>query len=208
MAAKDDASTDIEPLTKAFAADMSEACAALRKASMAKAKKGDDKKDDKKKSAESPVVIFSLDPNKATKGRTPAEQAEQIVANKSWVAWGAHMADKARHVIMKADGKVSWDAKKTLGDDFEAFKKKWGDAMKSHGLKNYTGADGWGPGDEFHLELSDSKMAKTDERVVACLDEYARLSRQENKGKNEKFEKDYAKLLAPYLAKYEKKAGK
>jgi hypothetical protein len=209
MAAKDDASTDIEPLTKAFAADMTEACAVLRKARLAAAKKGDDKgakdKKDNKKSAEPPVVVFSLDPNKATKGRTPAEQAEQIVANRSWVAWGAHMADKARHVIMKADGKVTWDAKKTMDEDFEAFKKKWGDAMKSNGLKNYKGADGWGPGDEFHLELSDSKMAKTDERVIACLDEYARLSRQEGKGKNEKFEKDYAKLIAPYIKKYEKK---
>jgi hypothetical protein len=208
VADKDDASTDIEPLTKAFAADMTEACAALRKASMAKGKKGDDKKDDKKKAAEPPVVTFALDPSKATKGRTPAEQAEQVVANRSWVAWGAHMADKARHVLMKADGKVTWDPKKTMGDDFDAFKKKWADAMKSNGLKNYKGADGWGEGDAFHLELSDSKMAKTDARVVACLDEYARLSRQENKGKNEKFEKDYAKLLAPYLAKYEKKAGK
>ena len=28
------------------------------------------------------------------------------------------MADKARHVVMKADGKINWDPKKTLGDDF------------------------------------------------------------------------------------------
>jgi hypothetical protein len=194
MAAKDDASTDIEPLTKAFAVDMTAACAALRKARI-----------DAKKGGEPPVVTFALDPNKSTMVRTPAEQAKEIVANKSWVAWSAHMADKARHVIMKADGKVTWKPKDTMGEDFDAFKKKWADAMKSHGLKNYKGADGWGDGDEFHLELSDAKMAKTDERVVACLDEYARLSRQEGKGKNEKFESKYAKLLAPYLKKYEKK---
>jgi hypothetical protein len=118
------------------------------------------------------------------------------------------VADKARHVIMKADGKVTWEPQKTMGDDFDAFKKQWADAMKSQGLKNYKGADGWGAGGEFHLELSDSKMAKTDERMAACLHEYARLSCQDGEGKNEKFEKDCAKLLAPYLAKYEKKAGK
>lgn len=200
MAPKDDASTDIETLTKAFAVDMTSACATLRKARVELAKKAPAAK----KGAEPPVVTFVLDPNPATKGRTPAEQAEQVVANRSWVAWGAHMADKARHVIMKADGKVSWDAKKTMADDFDAFKKKWGETMKAKGLKNYKGADGWGAGDEFHLEMADSKIAKTDERVKACLDEYARLSRQEKKGRNEKFEKNYADLLKPYLEKYEK----
>jgi hypothetical protein len=203
---KDDASTDIEALTKSFAVDMTDACAVLRKARMAQGKK--DPKKDPKKAAEPAVVVFALDPNKATKGRTPAEQAEQVVAGRSWVCWGAHMADKARHVIMKADGKVTWKPKETMGDDFDAFKKKWAEVMKSKGLKNAKGGDGWYDGDEFHLEMADSKLAKTDERVVACLDEYARLSRQENQGKNEKFEKDYAKLLEPYLKKYEKKADK
>jgi len=202
---KDDASTEIEPLTKAFAVDMTVACAALRKARVETLKKAADKgaKKDPKKSAEPPVVTFVFDPNPATKGRTPTEQAEQVVAGRSWVCWGAHMADKARHVLMKADGKVVWDAKKTMDEDFDAFKKKWGEAMKSQGLKNAKGQDGWYDGDAFHLEMADSKIAKTDERVKACLDEYARLSRKENKGKNEKFEKDYAALLRPYLAKYE-----
>lgn len=215
--AKDDASTDIESLTKAFAVDMTDACAVLRKARMAETKKGadkagKDKKDDKnkddKKSADPSEVSFALDPSSATKCRTPAEQAEQVAAGRSWVCWSAHMADKARHVIMKADGKVTWDAKKTMGDDFDTFKKKWGEVMKAKGLKNARGGDGWYDSDAFHLEMADSKMSKTDERVKACLDEYARLSRQENKGKNEKFEKDYAKLLEEYLKKYEKKAEK
>ena len=88
------------------------------------------KKDDKK-AAEPPVVTFVFDPNKATKCRTPAEQALEVVEGDSWVCWGAHMADKARHVLMKADGKVVWDAKKTMGDDFDAFKKAWGTVMKA-----------------------------------------------------------------------------
>ena len=212
--AKDDASTDIESLTKAFAVDMTAGCEELRKARSDQSKKDgdkgkkDDKKKDDKKSADPPEVTFVLDPNPATKCRTPAEQAEQVVAGRSQVCWGAHMADKARHVIMKADGKVTWDPKTIMGDDFDAFKKKWADAMKAKGLKNAKGGDGWYDGDSFHLEMADSKISKTDDRVKACLEEYARLSRKEGKGKNDKFEKDYASLLKDYLKKYDKDAQK
>jgi hypothetical protein len=215
--AKDDASTDIESLTKSFATDMTDACAVLRKTRIAQTKKdadkaakdknGDKKKADKKP-ADPPEVSFALSKNADSNCRTPAEQAEQVVAGRSWVCWGAHMADKARHVLMKADGKVTWDAKTAMGDDFDAFKKKWGEVMKAKGLKNARGGDGWYDGDAFHLEMADSKISKTDDRVKACLEEYARLSRKENKGKNERFEKDYAGLLKDYLKKYEKQADK
>jgi hypothetical protein len=214
---KDDASTDIEALTKKFAEDMTSECASLRKKRLEQLKKEakDPKKDpkadpkkDPKKAAEPPEVSIVFDPSKATLARTPAEQAQQVVAGRSWVCWGAHMADKARHVMMKVDGKVSWDPKKALGDDFDAFKKAWASTMKKHGLKNAAGKDGWYDGDAFHLELSDSKIAKTDDRVKACFDEYARLSRQENKGKNDKFEKNYASDLKAYLEKYAPKEKK
>lgn len=215
---KDDASTDIEALTKSFADDMTSACADLRKASMDKAKKEAEKaakdkkdektKDDKKKETEPPVITFALDPGKDTKSRSPAEQAAQVVAGRSWVCWGAHMADKARHVIMKVDGKINWDAKKTLGDDFDAFKKSWAEKLKKRGLKNANGGDGWFDGDAFHVEMADSKIAKTDKRVEACFEEYARLSRKEDKGKNEKFEKEYASDLKSYLEKYTPKEEK
>ncbi len=201
MAGGDDASTQIEPLVKQFAVDMTAACAKLRKARIEKQKND-------KKAVEPPEVTFVLSPNKDSGARTPAEQAEQVVAGRSWVCWGAHMADKARHVIMKANGTVTFDPKKAMGTDFEAFKKDWATVMKKHGLKNYKGADGWGDGDEFHLELSDSKIAKTDERVKACFDEYARLSRKEGKGTNDKFEKEYASELKAYLEKYTPKDAK
>ncbi len=74
--------------------------------------------------------------------------------------------------------------------------------------KNAKGGDGWYDGDAFLLELADSKISKTDERVKACLVEYVRLSREEKKGTNDKFEKDYASLLAEYLKKYEKQPEK
>ena len=47
----------------------------------------------------------------------------------------------------------------------------------------------------------------SDERAASCVAEYARLTREEGKKQNQKFEKDYAKLLEPYVAKYEKKSG-
>jgi hypothetical protein len=215
--AKDDDSTDIEAVVKKFADTMTDECAALRKTRMDETKKSAEKtakgsKDEKEKKGkkdkpdEPPVVTFVLDPAKETKGRTPAEQAAQVVAGRSWVCWGAHMADKARHVIMKADGKITWDAKKTMAEDFNDFKKAWAKAMSKHGLKNANGKDGWYDGDAFHLELADSKIARTDERVKACFEEYARLSRKEDKGSNDKFEKDYAHDLKPYLDKYPAKA--
>ena len=194
---------DIESKVKEFAKAMDKACADLRKARMEKAKKDGDKKDDKKK-GDPPVVTWVLSTGAVAKVRTPEEQAEQVVANKSWTCQSAHMTDNARHVLMKVDGKVNWDPKKTMGDDFEAFKKLWGEAMKKQGLKNYKGQDGWGAGDEFHLETPDAKLEKSDKRVQACFEEYAKLTRKDGKSKNDKFEETYAKDLEPYIKKFEK----
>jgi hypothetical protein len=106
---------------------------------------------------------------------------------------------------MKVDGKINWDPKKALGDDFDAFKKKWASAMKDNGLKNAKGGDGWFDGDAFHLELPESKLDKSDKRVTACFEEYAKLTRKDGKSQNDKFEKEYAKDLEPYVSKYDKK---
>jgi hypothetical protein len=205
---KDDDSSNVETLVKNFAKDMTGEAAKLRKARLEKQKKDQGGAKDKagKKSAPAsvPVVTFSLSQNKQSKSRTPAEQAQEVAKGKSWVCWGAHMADKARHVLMKVDGKVSWDAAKALGEDFKTFKDKWGQVMKKYGLKNFKGGDGWGAGDEFHLELADSKMSRTDDRALACLDEYARLTREKGQKQNAKFEKEYEKELKPYIEKYEK----
>ena len=115
------------------------------------------------------------------------------------------MGDKARHVLMKINGKASWEPRDAFDDSVKEFEKKWGELMKSHGLKNASGGDGWSSWDGFHLELPDSKMSTSDKQAQACLDEYARLSREEGKGKNEKFERSYEKLLKPFIEKYEKK---
>jgi hypothetical protein len=205
---KDDASTDIEALVERFAKDMTDQAAELRKARLEKQKKGQDTAKNRAGKmfapASVPVVTFSLSQNKIDKSRTPAEQAKEVVKGHTRVCWSAHMADRARHVIMRVDGKVSWEPEKALGEDFKALKGKWDQFMEKYGLKNYEGRDGWPARDQFHLELSHSKIARTDVRSRACLDEYARLTREKGQQKNAKFEKDYEKLVEPYIEKYEK----
>ena len=191
---------DIEASVVAFAKDLTTLCEALKAKREATPPVAG-----KPAPAPMPTVAFALDKGAATKVRTPEEQAAQVAAGRSWVCWGAHMADSARHVVMKVDGKVSWDPKKALGADWPAFQKLWAATMKKHALKNAKGGDGWFDGDGFHLELADSKMAKDDPRCKACLEEYVRLTRTGKNKPNDKFEKAYVKLLAPYVAKYEKK---
>jgi hypothetical protein len=200
MGAKDDASTDIEKRTKSFMADMTKACAKLREARLVA---NESEKSGDKKSADPPVITFAFDPNQVTKFRTPAEQARELVDGNTDVCWSSHMADKARHVIMKADGKLTWKPKPTMGKDFDAFKKAWATAMRSNGLKNAKGTDGWYDRDAFHFELPASKLRKSDERAKACLQEYVRLTREAGEEKNETFEDKHPRELAPFLKKYE-----
>lgn len=152
-----------------------------------------------------PVVTFSLSGNAISKERTPEQQAELLIDRSTKVCWSAHMANQARHVLMRVDGKYSDDLKKAFGKDFGAFKKKWADLMLKHGLKNAAGKDGYPTWDEFHLELPEGKVDRTDDRAQACLDEYVRLTREEDRTKNVTFEKKYSKLLKPHIKKYEKK---
>jgi hypothetical protein len=208
---KDDASTDIEALVKAFTKDITAEVEKLRNARLEKRKKNQDiiKNPASKKStpASVPVVTFDLSPAKESSSRTPAQQAKEVVEGQSWVCWGAHMSDKARHVRMKVDGKLDFNVAEALGEDFDAFKKKWGEVMQRYKLKNKDGKDGWPEGtDKFHLELPGSKISRSDERALSCLDEYARLTREEGKNKNARFERDYVNLLKPYIKKYEKDA--
>lgn len=214
---KDDDSTNIESLVKKFITEINSECAAMRDKRIETAKKEaekaqkddkDSKKKDDKKSAEPPLITFKMDPSADTKSRSPADQAAQVVAGRSSVCWSAHMADKARHVFMYVDGKGTLDPKKALGDDFDDFKKTWASVMSSCGLRNADGKSGWCDWDAMHLEVPDGKITRSDERAKACLEEYARLSRKEGKGTNDKFEKDYAKELKEYLEKYEAKDKK
>lgn len=214
---KDDDSTDILAKVKAFARDMDgemEDFAKAREKEIAAARKELDKETDpkaRKKKEKAlpkpfPKVTFAVDPNPATESRTPAEQAEMVAKGLSSVCWSAHMADRARHVLMKVDGRITFDAKKALGDDFAEFRKIWAKVMKANGLRNHKGGEGWGEGDEFHLEIEAGKVGRSDQRAEACLDEYARLTRTKGYKPNESFEKAYAKELEAHIEKYTPKA--
>jgi hypothetical protein len=82
--------------------------------------------------------------------------------------------------------------------------------MSTHGLKNHKGKDGWGDGDEFHFELPDSKVPKSDKRVQACLIHYAKITRVDGEKRNTKFESDpnWKAALKEHLQKYEALAEK
>lgn len=143
-------------------------------------------------------VTFSVSKNKVSASRTPEEQAAEVQKGKSWTCASSHMTDNARHVILKV-GKTAYyglsDAEE-LEEVQADFKKAFGAALKAAGLKNYKGGDGFASGDEFHVELPDTKLPANDKRVLACFDEYAKLTRKDGKAENKKFEKDFAKEIA------------
>lgn len=160
---------------------------------------------------DAPDLTFSVSQNKNSKVRTPAEQAEQVAAGRSWVCWSSHMSDKARHILIKSAGKPIHEIRdlklvlRRLDWKFEEFKDRWVALLKKHDLLNYKAKLAWGDGDEFHVEMPDSKLEQSDVRAQSCLAEYARLTRQNGHAKNAKFEKGYSALLKPHVDKYETK---
>ena len=128
------------------------------------------------------------------------------------------MLDKARHVAMYAaqPGKSRKYVKtpsEPFGTDekhfmtYSEFKTAWAAAMAAQGLRNYAGGKSFAAKDAYHLELPDSRALKSDKRVIACMAEYARLTRMEYKGPNKKFESGAWKgPLKPHIEKYEKLA--
>jgi hypothetical protein len=73
--------------------------------------------------------------------------------------------------------------------------------MKAAGVKTHKGKDSYGEGDEYHLELTDTKLKSSDKRVKACYPEYARLTRSEGKAQNDRFETKHAKHIEKAVAK-------
>lgn len=165
-------------------------------------------------------VSFAYSSGKGSVSRTPEKQAEAVSNGRSWTCSGAHMVDKARHVKMLygAPGKkpkTSWDLKGAFGSEEKHFvtladlKTKWAKLMTKHDLKNYKGKDGWGAGDEFHFELDDSKVPRSDKRVQACLLHYATITRLEGKPKNKSFESgSWKTALKPHLDKVQAELDK
>jgi len=161
-----------------------------------------------------PRITFSVSPNRSSSFRTPAEQAREVVAGRSHVCWGAHMSDKARHILPRVDGRAITDGdefERLLGPNLPWFQALWASELRSQGLLDAGGGTTWfkksGLHDQLHVELPHAKIDQTDSRAQACVDEYARLLRVESKSQNHAFEnalKPNLKItLRNSLAKYQ-----
>jgi hypothetical protein len=150
--------------------------------------------------------LFLSDYSKS-KQRTPEEQAKEVLAGKSWTCNSSHMADAARHVGLKLNGKVTYDLKKFQKDsreDYDEFVEVYGSAMARQGLRNYRGGANFDPlgSDAYHMELKDSRLAPDSEPVQKCLQYYAKATREDGQKKNAKFEQDAS--VKKFLDNYEK----
>ncbi len=162
-----------------------------------------------------PGVTFAVSPNRSSSFRTPAEQAQEVVARRSHVCWGAHMSDKARHILPRVDGRAITDGdefERLLGSHLSGFTTLWASELRFNGLRDAGGGTTWFKSeklhDQLHVELPDAKIDQTNARAEACVDEYARLLQVEGKSQNHAFEnalKPHLKLtLKASLAKYKK----
>jgi hypothetical protein len=189
---------DIKALTRRFANELNNSLAAYRKAVIDQG--GED-------SENVPEMTVAVNDRKSNKVRTPRQQAELIVKGKSWSASSSHMTDNARHINLRKGNKVIVDAKRELTpEEYRAFVQAWNDAMRATGLRNFKNGTSYDHGDEFHLELPDTKLPFTDARVQDCLAEYARMTREEGKKKNANFEREGK--VKKYLTEYEKRNQK
>lgn len=203
--ALNDVSTDVDQAVRTFIDRMEKACARLHfetKTVHSQWKRAHEAAGTKKKKRNAPDVFpegvtFKISPNKKAKCRTAKQQAEAVLKGGSWVCWGAHMSDKARHVIMKVEGAAYYGLGKCK--PIRPFKKQfiaaWSKAMSDAGVLNFKSEPGYRSGDEFHLELPDARLKKTDERAKACMDHYVRETRKKGRKKNKKFEDSYKGLI-------------
>src|SRR4051812_29737012 len=186
---------NIDDAATKFAKQVNDALTAFR---------ADAAKKDNKKPEELPELKVKVSDQAVTKVRKPKEQAEQIVKGVGWTSSSAHMSDNARHVDLSKAGKyVVAPSKDLTADEFKAFKDAGNAAMKAKGLFNYKAQDGYDEGDAYPLESPGPKLPIGDKRVQECLEEYADMTRNENKKKDVAFEKDSA--LKKWLVDWETK---
>lgn len=139
-----------------------------------------------------------------SKSRTGEEQAQEVLAGRSWTCNSSHMADAARHVGPRLNGKNYAEMKsfkKALSqEDYDCFVEIFGNAMKKQGLMNYKGTAGFLPdsADPLHMELKDSRLSGNHPEVEKCREAYAKATREDGKPKNDAFEKAEAKWLGAY----------
>ncbi|WIY27318.1 hypothetical protein [Parasedimentitalea psychrophila] len=224
--------TLIEKKVKAFASGMETRMTALRTAKVkeidkrleAEAKKAKKPTSKTQKTGAAATVpsgedmvmklTFIMSKGPSTKGRTAKQQATEVAEGDSWTCSGSHMNDSARHINMYTHGpgksgkKYMVDPKKAFGSKEEhicnlaKFKSEWVAEMKKQDLRNHGTGTGYGDGDDYHLELPDSRIPRADTECVACVDEYCRLVVMEGYKNNTKFEKSWAGSVKAPMAKY------
>lgn len=146
-----------------------------------------------------------LSGNPMSKARTGEQQAKAVLSGGSWTCNSSHMADAARHVGPVLNGKKYDDLKKFKKDlksdeDYECFVEIYGAAMKKQGLKNHRGGANFEPsgGDEFHMELADTRLPDKHPEVEKCRLAYAKATREEGHKRNDGYEQADKKWLEAY----------
>lgn len=188
-----DASTDIDKRCKVFIKAFEKQCAGLHIETKMIIRSHAAAGGKRAKSKPYPEAMKAkISTNRKGHFRTPKQQAVSLT-QKSKTCWGAHMSDKARHILVKGDGGFVAGLKEVTKDKWhqELFKQAWGRAMKTAKLVNWLDKPGYGVGDEFHLQIEGAykRTPIALKREAACVEEYLRLTRVKGKKINTDFEK-------------------
>jgi hypothetical protein len=156
-------------------------------------------------------IFVSISVGPGGKSRTPEEQASFLLKGTSWTANSSHMADGAKHILVKEGGIVTWKMNELQKHDkaaFDVMVKTWNGAMKTQNLRNYKGgkAFDYNGSDPLHMELPSSRLPDNDPRVIKTLEIYAKATRLEGKFKNIPFENvKGSQFQKDWLRDYDKK---
>jgi hypothetical protein len=194
---------DIETVCKRMVAD---ANAQLEKYEKEQVKAGSKKPDS---------MRTFLSGNPTSGKRTAKTQAAEVLAGRSWTCNSSHVADSARHVGPKLNGKpltsMSPLKKAVSKEDYEKFVEIYSAAMQKQGLRNFSkGVEFLHTSkDPLHMELPDSRLPDNDPQVLECqrlVEEgrqaYAKATRLDGKPKDPKFEKNHEDWLEAWDKKH------
>jgi hypothetical protein len=115
-----------------------------------------------------------LSKNPTSGKRTAKTQAEEVLAGRSWTCNSSHVADAARHVGPKLNGKpfstMSPLKKAVSAEDYDKFVEIYSAAMQRQGLRNFLKGADFLPDskDPLHMELPDSRLPADDPAVLEC----------------------------------------
>ena len=142
-----------------------------------------------------------LSKNPTSGKRTAKTQAEEVLAGRSWTCNSSHVADAARHVGPKLNGKpfssMAPLKKAVSAEDYKRFVEIYAAAMQKQGLRNFSKGADFLPDskDPLHMELSDSRLPANDPAVLECQrlveegrEAYAKATRVDGEPKDKKFE--------------------